>query len=268
SNFQNMQNLYSIESLHPKLPDTPTDTADSSRRKEENQKMRGQKRKRADREESSIAPRDESHANRLPGNESRPSGVISSPSLNSSITSAGADCDLPDRPSWATLPTISKPYVDRLCFHLCSDEDGEDLANLALVSTRYHAGVHAFMKKGGNQPGLNLVNFTKSRAGHIKVMIGLYDSYLPFYGLDALDNGRFKRKFFSSDEPELEVTEPSGPILDQVSGLLTTSIAEVMINAWRGPITIDHLTLADQALRNSSITCLSIFHVRLDDDTA
>ncbi|GMR57258.1 hypothetical protein PMAYCL1PPCAC_27453, partial [Pristionchus mayeri] len=71
--------------------------------------------------------------------------------------------DIPNNPNWGLLPNISRPYINRLCFHLRTDEDCEDLANLAQVSKHYYFGVNNFMKKEENRPGLRLVNISEAR---------------------------------------------------------------------------------------------------------
>ncbi|GMR57241.1 hypothetical protein PMAYCL1PPCAC_27436, partial [Pristionchus mayeri] len=85
---------------------------------------------------STVLPRVSSPVNQIPVNEDLPS----------SSGSIDADSKLSDRPSWGTLPAISRDYTNFLCFHLHNSENCEDLANLSQVSTHY-SGVNGFMKK-------------------------------------------------------------------------------------------------------------------------
>ncbi|GMR57266.1 hypothetical protein PMAYCL1PPCAC_27461, partial [Pristionchus mayeri] len=55
----------------------------------------------------------------------------------SSSGSIDSYSDLANRPSWGTLPASSRPFINYLCFHLRTDEDCADLANLAKVQYRY-----------------------------------------------------------------------------------------------------------------------------------
>ncbi|GMR31389.1 hypothetical protein PMAYCL1PPCAC_01584, partial [Pristionchus mayeri] len=67
---------------------------------------------------------------------------------------------LTEPPSWSTLPAISRPFINRLCFHLRNDEECVDLANLAKVSAHFYTGVHNYMKKAENRPGFAQVTIS------------------------------------------------------------------------------------------------------------
>ncbi|GMR52696.1 hypothetical protein PMAYCL1PPCAC_22891 [Pristionchus mayeri] len=116
-------------------------------------------------------------------------------------------------PIWSTLPAISRPFINRLCFHLRNDKDCADLATLAQVSSNFYIGVHNFMQKPENRPGIGNLRLSKILSA-INVEIELYPSNIPFY---FLDTDRFKR-WGGSAHPILSVTLDSAtdPLVEQV----------------------------------------------------
>ncbi|GMR51804.1 hypothetical protein PMAYCL1PPCAC_21999, partial [Pristionchus mayeri] len=161
---------------------------------------------------------------------------------------------------------ISRPFINHLSFHLRNDEECADLANLAQVSTHYYSGVHKFMMRPVNRPGLKCVNFSKDEDG-MSVEIQLYPSNLPFHCLDTLDARRVK-KFRGFANPILEVTlnTLNDPIVIQVAGMLSSCIKNVRINAWT--LSSADFLLCSQLLRNSDIGNLLFHTTRMGDDAA
>ncbi|GMR33762.1 hypothetical protein PMAYCL1PPCAC_03957, partial [Pristionchus mayeri] len=133
----------------------------------------------------------------------------------------------PKEHSWADLPW---PAVDRICCHLFRRYNCSDLANLAQVSTHYLSGVNDFMIRDYNKPGIYAVELPVYRDGVLCVDIRLVSSNLLFYGLSDLDSARFIRRRRNGKEKWLEVrlNGVEDPIFAKVSGLLSTSIKEVV----------------------------------------
>ncbi|GMR38144.1 hypothetical protein PMAYCL1PPCAC_08339, partial [Pristionchus mayeri] len=130
---------------------------------------------------------------------------------------------------WESLPW---PALDRISFHLRTNEDCSDLTNISIVSTHFRTGVTKFMNRLENRPTIENISILKDDNGLV-ARVYLFPSNLPFHGLTTLDSRRFHRSG-NSDQPriEVEVNGPEDPILEQVSGILSTSIKKVEITAW------------------------------------
>ncbi|GMR57285.1 hypothetical protein PMAYCL1PPCAC_27480, partial [Pristionchus mayeri] len=135
------------------------------------------------------------------------------------------------------------------------------------VSTSYNAGVHEFLKRAKNRSDIKRVIVWKNR-NSLVVNIHLYQSNLPFYGVSNLNKGRFKRWVHCQD-PSLMVTltRPEDPVLEQVSGLLSSYIKNIAIPQF-GRISSADLPLCALMLRKSRIGNLTIQPMRLNDKTA
>ncbi|GMR30984.1 hypothetical protein PMAYCL1PPCAC_01179, partial [Pristionchus mayeri] len=150
-------------------------------------------------------------------------------------------------------------------FHLRNDEECADLANLAQVSTHFHTGVHEFMKRKENRPGIKFVQLMKVDDG-LFVAIEPYPSNIPFYRLPVIESERFQR-FGDYDDPEFFITlnGSEDPIVEQISELLSTNIKLAFVDEHFN-FTPDDLSLCASVLRNSSIGQLSMQIKRLDDN--
>ncbi|GMR52210.1 hypothetical protein PMAYCL1PPCAC_22405, partial [Pristionchus mayeri] len=122
---------------------------------------------------------------------------------NDNVFEIGGPSGLTGPPSWSTLPAISRPFINRLCFHLRNDEECADLANLAQVSTHFHIGVNKYMKRSDNRPGVKYAHFHKNE-DRLILKVLLYPSNLPFYDMNTLNFGRFSR-WGNSLEPRMSV---------------------------------------------------------------
>ncbi|GMR51802.1 hypothetical protein PMAYCL1PPCAC_21997, partial [Pristionchus mayeri] len=169
-------------------------------------------------------------------------------------------------PNWGKLPVISRPFLNRLCFHLRNDEECEDLANIAQVSSDFHTGVHNYMKRANNRPGVRWAEIFKNRDG-MNVMIQLFPSNLPFHALDTLDLGRFQR-FGGPPNPQLYaiLNGLEDPIKDQVSGLISSCIKQAKVNA--ANFSPSDFQQCSQMLQNSDIGTLVFQTTRMGDEAA
>ncbi|GMR57252.1 hypothetical protein PMAYCL1PPCAC_27447, partial [Pristionchus mayeri] len=171
--------------------------------------------------------------------------------------------DLTESSSWESLLW---PAFNCVCFHLHDNKKCTDLAKLAQVSTHYYSGVNEFMKKPKNRPAFERVDLSK-QVGRAPFMgICLYPSNFLFYGLNALDMGRFRRYSFSG-KPGLCV-EPNGtedPIIDQVSSLLSGHINCVEISNYEGGLVSADLSLFAQLLRKATIGQFRFHFMEIDD---
>ncbi|GMR31453.1 hypothetical protein PMAYCL1PPCAC_01648, partial [Pristionchus mayeri] len=181
------------------------------------------------------------------------------------VSEVDGSAHLTESPSWSTLPAISRPFINRLCFHLRTDEECADLANLAQVSTHFHTGVHEFMKRRDNQPGIKVVQLMKVEEG-LFVVIELYPSNIPFYRLLDIESERFER-FGDSSDPQLGVTlnGSEDPMIEQLSDLFSSPIKLSFVDE-QANFTPDDLPLCANLLRNSIISHLSLQIERLDDN--
>ncbi|GMR56969.1 hypothetical protein PMAYCL1PPCAC_27164, partial [Pristionchus mayeri] len=108
-----------------------------------------------------------------------------------------------DDDEWETLPWKAKPALDRICFHLRTNEECTDLANFSMVSKPFRKGAMEFMKKKGNQPGLKYISFDADK-DRLLMSIHLFPSNLQFHDLAGLDFGRFTRSM-NRNSPVLNV---------------------------------------------------------------
>ncbi|GMR41103.1 hypothetical protein PMAYCL1PPCAC_11298, partial [Pristionchus mayeri] len=160
-------------------------------------------------------------------------------------------------PSWGSLPW---PALNRLCFHLRTDEDCADLANLAQVSTHFRTGVKEFMKRDENRPGIEKLH-TQEWCG-LNLKIDLYPGNLPFHGPFERDyrrlrhlSPRFLKVPYAMDAPE--------SLINQVSELLSSRIKDARIDVRQ--FTSAHFSFCAKMLRKSTFGYLEVHVERLDD---
>ncbi|GMR52186.1 hypothetical protein PMAYCL1PPCAC_22381, partial [Pristionchus mayeri] len=99
----------------------------------------------------------------------------------------------------------------------------------------------------------------------IRMWIWLYPSNIPFHCFDTLDTEKFKR-LGDSVYPKLEVTINDDSVIEQVSGLLSTCIREVIMDG--SNFSPDDFSLFEWLLSNSTIVKLNIDNIILNDNTA
>ncbi|GMR45920.1 hypothetical protein PMAYCL1PPCAC_16115, partial [Pristionchus mayeri] len=165
-----------------------------------------------------------------------------------------------DNPSLDALPW---PPFNRICNHLRTDGDCENLANFSVVSRSFRSGVKEFMKRANNRPGLDLVKVARTGAG-LEVEIRLYPSNIPFYDLDALDSVRFHRE---GTTLRVTLSGPEDPIFEQVVSLLSAPVRRVAF-ADHFSLSCDDLELSAQLLQSRNIRTVGMFRVLLNDTTA
>ncbi|GMR31456.1 hypothetical protein PMAYCL1PPCAC_01651, partial [Pristionchus mayeri] len=165
--------------------------------------------------------------------------------------------------SWESLPW---PASIRIYFHLRTNEECNDLANLSQVSRHFHTEVFEFMKKDENRPGIKNLRLEKT-SNEMEMSIGLYPSNIPFYALTTLKSGRFMR-LGCSVHPILQLTlsGSTDSILMQVSGLLSSYIN--LANIWGDEFTHDEFSLCVDLMHKSTFGRLIVFSETLDDSTA
>ncbi|GMR52543.1 hypothetical protein PMAYCL1PPCAC_22738, partial [Pristionchus mayeri] len=130
-------------------------------------------------------------------------------------------------------------------------EECADLATLAQVSSNFYIGVHNFMQKAENRPGIRSVLLRKSYIAAINMKIDLYPSNIPFH---FPDTDRFKRPG-NSVNPTLRVivNGATDPVADQMSGLLSSCI-----NHAEKYTSDDDFILSAHLLRNATFRWLEV----------
>ncbi|GMR56794.1 hypothetical protein PMAYCL1PPCAC_26989, partial [Pristionchus mayeri] len=104
---------------------------------------------------------------------------------------------------WETLPWKARPALDRICFHLRTNEECTDLANFSVVCKSFRNVVKEFMMRKTNRCGLKLVNIMKTEAS-MEVEIFIFPSNIAFLDLATLDGMRIERSI-NSGFPTLRV---------------------------------------------------------------
>ncbi|GMR56970.1 hypothetical protein PMAYCL1PPCAC_27165, partial [Pristionchus mayeri] len=158
------------------------------------------------------------------------------------------------------------PARNRIFYFLRSNEECTDLNNLSRVSTHFYHGVHEFMKKEHNRPGICELDLEKIYNG-MKLEVLLFPANIAFYDLSNLGIGRFK-KSMTYDMPTLEVTLTGGedPIIEQVADILSSSINNVRIDEMFSVFSSSGLPLCAKLLASSTIGDLNFRIENLDDD--
>ncbi|GMR40799.1 hypothetical protein PMAYCL1PPCAC_10994, partial [Pristionchus mayeri] len=157
----------------------------------------------------------------------------------------------------------SLPALNRLFSCLYCNEECKDLNSLSSVSTHFYNGVHEFMMKEGNRPGIKSVVFERGMIG-LEVDIFLFLNNVAFHGLANLDMSRIKK---SAREPRLRVmlTGAEDPIIEQLAAFLCSSIKNVVIAEFISFFTFSDLTLCVKLLGSSTIRNLRFTFEILDD---
>ncbi|GMR30950.1 hypothetical protein PMAYCL1PPCAC_01145, partial [Pristionchus mayeri] len=171
--------------------------------------------------------------------------------------------EYPSSHSWESLPW---PASKRIFFHLRTNEECTDLANLSQVSRHYYSEVHQFMHREDNRPGIKYVHLLKTD-NEMKMKIGLYPSNRPFYNLSKLKAGRFTR-WGGSVDPMLYVTMngPADPILEQISDLIASYVNVAQIHG--DHFTHDEFSMCFGLMQNSIFGRLVVNIENLDDAIA
>ncbi|GMR56964.1 hypothetical protein PMAYCL1PPCAC_27159, partial [Pristionchus mayeri] len=150
---------------------------------------------------------------------------------------------------WETLPWKAKPALDRICFHLRTNEECTDLANFSMVSKTFRQGVMEFMKKKGNQPGLKYISFDVDK-DRLLISIHLFHSNLQFHDLTGLDFGRFTRSMIrNSPVLKVHLDGSEDPVIEQITVLMSSCIKSVFLG---GYISSTELELCAKVLNMSN----------------